>query len=55
LQAQLQVEQMQIFANTKKVDHFTEIEMVRDYPEQVRKLLGKIKGVGVALVVKRLI
>ncbi|RVU33077.1 CDP-diacylglycerol--serine O-phosphatidyltransferase [Rheinheimera riviphila] len=55
LQAQLQVEQTQIFANTKKVDHFTEIEMVRDYPEQVRKLLGKIKGVGVALVVKRLI
>ncbi len=55
LQNQLQTEQMQIFANTQKVDHFSQIEMVRDYPEQVRKLLGKIKGVGVALVVKRLI
>ena len=55
LQAQLSHEQQQIFLNTSKINHFSEIEMMRDYPEPVQKLLAKIKGVGVDMVLKRLI
>lgn len=55
LQPQLQLERQQIFSHTQLVRHFSEIEMTRDYPEQVKKLLGKLKGVGADLVVKRLI
>ncbi len=55
LQPQLQQEQQIILANTTAIGHFSQIEMMRDYPEQVKKLLSKIKGVGVDLVLKRLI
>jgi CDP-diacylglycerol--serine O-phosphatidyltransferase len=55
LQPQLQQEQKIILANTTAIGHFSQIEMMRDYPEQVKKLLSKIKGVGVDLVLKRLI
>lgn len=55
LQAALGQEQEQIFLNTRSVRHFSEIEMVRDYPEPVRKLLAKIKGLGADMVLKRLI
>lgn len=55
LQAALGQEQEQIFLNTRSVRHFSEIEMVRDYPEPVRKLLSKIKGIGADMVLKRLI
>jgi len=55
LQAQLSHEQQQIFVNTTKISHFSQIEMMRDYPEPVQKLLAKIKGVGVDMVLKRLI
>lgn len=55
LQAALGHEQEQIFLNTRSVRHFSEIEMVRDYPEPVRKLLSKIKGIGADMVLKRLI
>lgn len=55
LQAALGYEQEQIFLNTRSVRHFSEIEMVRDYPEPVRKLLSKIKGIGADMVLKRLI
>jgi CDP-diacylglycerol--serine O-phosphatidyltransferase len=55
LQAQLSHEQQQIFVNTTKITHFSQIEMMRDYPEPVQKLLAKIKGVGVDMVLKRLI
>ena len=55
LQPQLQHEQQIILANTSTIRHYTQIEMIRDYPEQVKKLLSKIKGVGVDLVLKRLI
>ncbi len=55
LQPQLQQEQQHIFANTEQIQHFSQIEMLRDYPEQVKKLLSKLKGIGADLVVKRLI
>lgn len=55
LQASLGKEQEQILLNTRAVRHFSEIEMVRDYPEPVRKLLSKIKGLGADMVLKRLI
>ena len=55
LQAQLSHEQQQIFLNTQRISHFSQIEMMRDYPEPVQKLLAKIKGVGVDMVLKRLI
>lgn len=55
LQPQLQQEQQHIFANTQQIQHFSQIEMLRDYPEQVKKLLSKLKGIGADLVVKRLI
>ncbi len=55
LQPQLQQEQQHIFANTQQIQHFSQIEMLRDYPEQVKKLLNKLKGIGADLVVKRLI
>jgi CDP-diacylglycerol--serine O-phosphatidyltransferase len=55
LQGLLAQEQQYIFQNTTKVSHFSAIEMMRDYPEPVQKLLAKIKGVGADLVLKRLI
>lgn len=55
LQQQLQQEQQHILANTSQIKHFSQIEMVKDYPEPVQKLLSKIKSVGADLVVKRLI
>ena len=55
LQGLVAQEQQYIFQNTTKVSHFSAIEMMRDYPEPVQKLLAKIKGVGVDMVLKRLI
>lgn len=55
LQPALTLEQQHIFQHTTLVSHYSQIEMMRDYPEQVRKLLGKVKGVGVDMVLKRLI
>ncbi len=55
LQPQLQLEQQHILANTQQIQHYTQIEMLKDYPEQVQKLLSKLKGIGADLVVKRLI
>lgn len=55
LSVKLQHEQQQLFVNTTQISHFSQIEMMRDYPEPVKKLLGRIKGVGVDLVLKRLI
>lgn len=55
LQAALGHEQEQLFLNSRSVRHFSEIDMVRDYPEPVRKLLSKIKGIGADMVLKRLI
>ncbi|MBN8447288.1 MAG: CDP-diacylglycerol--serine O-phosphatidyltransferase, partial [Gammaproteobacteria bacterium] len=55
LSAKLQHEQQQLFVNTTQISHYSQIEMMRDYPEPVKKLLGRIKGVGVDLVLKRLI
>jgi CDP-diacylglycerol--serine O-phosphatidyltransferase len=55
LAAQLQHEQQQLFVNTTQITHFSQIEMMRDYPAAVKKLLGRIKGVGADLVLKRLI
>lgn len=55
LQPLLQKEQQHIFANTSQIQHYSQIETASQYPEPVRKLLAKIKGVGVDLVLKRLI
>lgn len=55
LQPQLQLEQQHILENTQQIQHYTQIEMLKDYPEQVQKLLSKLKGIGADLVVKRLI
>ena len=55
LSAKLQQEQQQLFVNTTQITHYSQIEMMRDYPAAVKKLLGRIKGVGADLVLKRLI
>lgn len=55
LSAKLQHEQQQLLVNTQQISHFSQIEMMRDYPAPVKKLLGRIKGVGADLVLKRLI
>lgn len=55
LSAKLQQEQQQLLVNTTQITHYSQIEMMRDYPAAVKKLLGRIKGVGADLVLKRLI
>lgn len=55
LAVQLQREEQHLLQNTTHVGHYSQIEMMRDYPEPVQKLLGRIKGIGVDMVLKRLI
>lgn len=55
LTSQLQQEEQHLLQNTSHVAHYTQIEMMRDYPEPVQKLLGRVKGLGADLVLKRLI
>lgn len=55
LQPMLQQEQQHIFANTRRISHFTELETLKEYPEPVQKLLSRAKGIGLDLVLKRLI
>ena len=55
LQELLTKEQQHIFANTERIRHYTQLETLKDYPEPVRKLLSRAKGIGLDLVLKRLI
>lgn len=55
LQPLLLQEQQQIFANTSQIRHFSQLEMLKDYPEPVQKLLSRARGIGLDLVLKRLI
>ncbi|MGL4917327.1 MAG: CDP-diacylglycerol--serine O-phosphatidyltransferase, partial [Aeromonas allosaccharophila] len=44
-----------ILTNTKRISHFDQVEQIQDYPEQVRKLLGRIHRVKAHLLLKRII
>lgn len=55
LAAKLAVEQQLIMDNTQPISDFTDVETVKDYPDDVRKLMSKIRGIKADFVLKRLI
>ena len=55
LRPQFNAERENILANTKRISHFDQVEQIQDYPEQVRKLLGRIHRVKAHLLLKRII
>ncbi|WP_155603537.1 CDP-diacylglycerol--serine O-phosphatidyltransferase [Aeromonas salmonicida] len=55
LRAQFNGERENILANTKRISHFDQIEQIKDYPEQVRKLLARIHRVRAHILLKRII
>ena len=55
LRPQFNAERENILTNTKRISHFDQVEQIQDYPEQVRKLLGRIHRVKAHLLLKRII
>jgi CDP-diacylglycerol--serine O-phosphatidyltransferase len=50
-----QEERENILAHTRRISHFDQIEQIKDYPEQVRKLLARIHRVRAHILLKRII
>ncbi|MFY8275037.1 CDP-diacylglycerol--serine O-phosphatidyltransferase [Pseudoalteromonas sp. SSDWG2] len=48
-------EKQSILAHCKRLNSYTELEQLKDYPEPVQKILGKAKRVKVDFIIKRFI
>ncbi|MBV7416268.1 CDP-diacylglycerol--serine O-phosphatidyltransferase [Aeromonas sp. sif2433] len=48
-------ERANILAHARRISHFDQIEQIKDYPEQVRKLLARIHRVRAHILLKRII
>ena len=55
LREQFSAERENILAHTRRISHFDQIEQIKDYPDQVRKLLARIHRVKAHLLLKRII
>ena len=55
LRMRFQEERENILAHTRRISHFDQIEQIKDYPEQVRKLLARIHRVRAHILLKRII
>lgn len=55
LRERFQEERDCILAHTRRISHFDQIEQIKDYPEQVRKLLARIHRVRAHILLKRII
>ncbi len=53
LMAKVAPELMSIMEHTRKINHFSEIEAVGDYPEKPKKLLNKIRFAQIDRILKR--
>ena len=55
LEALFQHERENILTHTRRLNHFTELEQIPDYPEQVRRLLLKLQRFKAHLLLKQLL
>ena len=53
LMAKVTPELMGIMKHTKKINHFSELDAVSDYPEKPKKLLNKIRFAQIDRILKR--